>query len=576
MPPSTSLALCLLLLVPTLSMAAKPARPPGNPTVVPTRPTVVVTLVVDQLAGWVAAERFEALPATGGLARLRREGTWIRELEYAHANTETAPGHASLYTGFAPTASGIFANELIGPDGQHIHLILDPEEKALTPVDLPTTDTGSPAPSLKVLRVPTLADRLRAKTPGAYIVSLSGKDRGALFAGGREPSASLWFDPRRRMFASSTGVMETFPKWAVDAGGPAAVAKAFDWKWEPLDPAWLAGVVKVVDDAPGEGDLGGYGKTFPHVASASKSPHQAWRAGPDVDRAVVDLALAALEARPPDAPVILLSLSFSGLDYVGHVFGADSHEHHDCLLRLDGQLKRLFDDLDVRFGADGWSALLSGDHGVPPMPEAVSLRCPKTGDTDRFERSCEVGARLFEDPVTADFKAAAVRDLGSADYIRGLVDPFIYLGPAALVSEAETRRALLWVRDYLRARPEMHDAFIVRDLPSKCPSGDSALGHVCRSVPKDHPLLRNAVYLVPKRGYFWDAEWTPGGGAGHGTHWRYDRVVTLLARSPGRIKRGQVVEKPAPFTTFTRTAASLLGIPLWREVKNAPRLVTGR
>ena len=96
MPPSTSLALCLLLLVPTLSMAAKPARPPGNPTVVPTRPTVVVTLVVDQLAGWVAAERFEALPATGGLARLRREGIWIRELEYAHANTETAPGHAKV------------------------------------------------------------------------------------------------------------------------------------------------------------------------------------------------------------------------------------------------------------------------------------------------------------------------------------------------------------------------------------------------------------------------------------------------------------------------------------------------
>src|SRR5580658_6875064 len=35
---------------------------------------VLVTIVVDQLAGWIADERWPELPKDGGFARLRREG----------------------------------------------------------------------------------------------------------------------------------------------------------------------------------------------------------------------------------------------------------------------------------------------------------------------------------------------------------------------------------------------------------------------------------------------------------------------------------------------------------------------
>ncbi|HSI05589.1 MAG TPA: hypothetical protein VLC93_13975, partial [Myxococcota bacterium] len=59
---------------------------------------VVVTIIVDQFAAWVASERLETLPADGGFARLRREGTYVRAIRYAHAATETACGHAALFT----------------------------------------------------------------------------------------------------------------------------------------------------------------------------------------------------------------------------------------------------------------------------------------------------------------------------------------------------------------------------------------------------------------------------------------------------------------------------------------------
>ena len=45
-----------------------------------------------------------------------------------------------------------------------------------------------------------------------------------------------------------------------------------------------------------------------------------------------------------------LTVSFTGLDYVGHRYGPKSHEVQDLLLRLDIQIGRLLDTLDRRLG----------------------------------------------------------------------------------------------------------------------------------------------------------------------------------------------------------------------------------
>src|SRR5689334_7144286 len=106
---------CLVALL--LLTACTRARPPET---IPPRapPRVVVALVVDQLAAWVAAERFPHLPSDGGFARLTREGTYYVQAEMPHAVTDTAPGHAVLFTGEPPRTSGIFGNEVVAPSGE--------------------------------------------------------------------------------------------------------------------------------------------------------------------------------------------------------------------------------------------------------------------------------------------------------------------------------------------------------------------------------------------------------------------------------------------------------------------------
>jgi hypothetical protein len=82
---------------PQSALAAAPLA--SADTAIALHKPIVIAIVVDQLASWVLRERIDKLPVGGGFARLRREGKYYQEMAYAHAITETAPGHASLFTG---------------------------------------------------------------------------------------------------------------------------------------------------------------------------------------------------------------------------------------------------------------------------------------------------------------------------------------------------------------------------------------------------------------------------------------------------------------------------------------------
>jgi hypothetical protein len=66
--------------------------------------------------------------------------------------------------------------------------------------------------------------------------------------------------------------------------------------------------------------------------------------------------------------------------------------------------------------------------------------------------------------------------------------------------------------------------------------------------------------MLAQPGAFFDPNYTPGFGTSHGSPYLYDRAVPMLVRAPGRVAAGATIEAPLPFATFTRTAASLLGV----------------
>jgi hypothetical protein len=547
-----------LLALGCTARAPAPTTPAPRPAAAP----LVVTIVVDQFAAWIAEERLPLLPDDGGFARLRREGTWYRHVRYGHAATDTAPGHSSLYTGHAPRESGILANEVPDARGERVSILRDEASRVVND-EGPTEAVGS---SIARLRVDTLADALRARSPDAVIVSLSLKDRGAIFGGGRRPTATVWFDPRSDRFVTSTAFAQTLPAWVRPHGLSPALQALRSTPWTLSDPTWVRAHAATPDDQPGEGDLDGWGTTFPHDFAHARRAPGAMRASPMGDAALLQLAEDALAAtRDPRAPM-LLAVSLSSNDYIGHLFGPDSWEAWDQLRRLDASLGQFFARLDALAGRDGWSLVLSADHGITALPEVAGIPAARPwcdgasprGGADPYERPCGALGRLDPDEIARELQAAAVRALGEGQWVRGVADPYVYLTDAAEAlppARRELLQAAMTAR--LREHPEVERVIDTRAVAATCAEGESVEALLCHAIPEGNGA---ALYAQTRAGAFFDPGYALGRGTSHGSPYLFDRTVPMLVRAPGREPAGRVVDEPTSYTAFRRQVERLLGM----------------
>jgi type I phosphodiesterase/nucleotide pyrophosphatase len=428
-------------------------------------------------------------------------------MEYRHALTETAPAHAALYTGKTPRENGITANDVRRDDvGSPVaSLLRDPDTKL---IGASGAIPGRPGISLTQLTAETLSEALLDRDPQSVVISISTKDRGAAFAGARiEPGqrapAVVWWDPETAGVVTSSAFAPKLPAWVRQPALPR------EYRWEQT----LSGsklVPRVPDDRPGESeDLGG--RRFPHVFAMTG---RTFRVTPEADRLTVDLALAAVEAEKTTAHPMLLALSLSRYDYVGHRFGPDSWEAWQALVELDRELARLFSGLDASLGKDAYSVLLTADHGIAPLPESVTGTSPWCAGDNPYELPCEPGVRLRSGELTSKLREAGVDRV---------VDSLVYL--------REGRAPDAALREALRAQPGIAEVFEVcaaDPARSEMERSVHATGPACVTPHAGGPLP--AYYLVQKRGSFF-AE--PPDVAGHGTPYRYDRLVPLLVNYAG-------------------------------------------
>lgn len=512
----------------------------------------MVAIVVDAMGAWIADERWGTLPSDGGFARLRREGTYIREVRYAHAVTDTAPGHAAIFTGVTPRESGIIANERV-EDGKLVGFLRDDQTRLVDSGGV----TDSIGASIAALHVPTVADRVRERFPHAQIASFSIKDRGAIFGGGHRPNVTMWFDTTLDRFVSSNAFAKSLPAFAAPLATTTAIQTFRAQPWSLLDRKFVETNSLGPDDQVGEGDWEGLGRTFPHDAAHAKKPAVSMRATPFGDEAVLALATAALRNRDAAQPMFL-SLSLSSNDYITHVFGPDSWEWWDNLRRLDAALAKLFLELD-RAGA--WSLVLTADHGGPPIPELTDNYRAWCKAPDRWKRPCEPTIRLYAHELSKQLEDAAIAALGPGHFINGVADPLVFYTAAARELDLERRKKLdNAVMESLRATNGIAEVRLVRALPALCPphSDESVDALICRSTMPDGPA---DIYFATKPGSFVDTRYAVGKGQNHGSPWRFDRTVPLLIRAPGRVDAGRVIDEPVSFQTTTRALEALANVP---------------
>jgi hypothetical protein len=213
-----------------VAWSASPAPAPAPPP----KPKLAVVISIDGL-GWARLEGYRPL-FSAGLRRLLDEGFALRAARYQHLNTETGPGHASLGTGAPPRVTGIVLNSWFeqGEDGELRNVYCTDQRDA----------SGRKIAGPGNLRVPTLGDRLVEAFEGSRVVSISAKDRGAIFLAGKSPAhAVYWWDGETGRFQTSAAyrppaAAATIVKRYNDTQAGGMLPARFGLVWEKLpEPA---------------------------------------------------------------------------------------------------------------------------------------------------------------------------------------------------------------------------------------------------------------------------------------------------------------------------------------------------
>src|ERR1017187_204863 len=392
LPRPFFIALVLLGLIPAAFASAYNARP-----------KLVVVIVIDQFRGDYL-ERYRDQFGDGGFRVFLDRGAYFTDCNYDYANTRTAPGHATLFTGSYTSGHGIVANEWWDPQ----------KKKRVTSVEDDTQQLvgaakGGPGASPHNLMSDTLGDELKLATGGkARVFAVSLKDRAAVLPAGFSGDAAYWIDPKNGDWITSAYYRPDLPEWVRNFNGrrpsERRAEKYWNREWKDSDGTVLGSTT------PRNGKDGAPASFYEVVGST-----------PFANNYQLEFAkeLVLYEKLGAGPATDLLVISLSANDILGHQVGPDSPQMRSMALELDRRLAEFFNVLGHQIGmANVWMAL-SADHGIAPLPDfAKTLRLP----------AANLDAKALREQINSLLSKKYAK---KADYVLDLDYPLAWLNEEA-------------------------------------------------------------------------------------------------------------------------------------------------
>jgi len=216
-----------------------------------------------------------------------------------------------------------------------------------------------------------------------------------------------------------------------------------------------------------------------------------------------------------------LSISFSSIDYIGHMFGPSSLESEDGILRLDRTLAALFSFLDERIGLAHVLIVLSADHGTPEAPGYLQRLGQNAGYVDLSSWDWE--------PALSTMKARFGK--GAEKLIQNYQHPYVYLDQQLLrqmaLDGAEVEQVLA---EELAKLPHVWAAL----SSSALRQGRVANTVLSRQVLNDLDRERSGdIYLIFEPNWFINDFGYVSVTVTHGSAWNYDTFVPLIFAGAG-------------------------------------------
>jgi hypothetical protein len=252
-------------------------KAPVNAPSTPTKPQLVVGIVIDQMRWDYLTRYYPLFQANGGFRRMLGEGFSCDNTQINYTPTVTACGHTCIYTGSVPALHGIVGNnwwENRSNKGMYCS-----EDKSVKGVGGKTEEDGQMSP--KNMLTTTICDELRMSNQFASkVVGIAIKDRGAILPAGHSANAAYWYEGKSGNFISSTYYLNDLPTWAQAFNQRKLPDSLYQAGWKTVLPAetylsYATADEKVYESKPFGKDANGFpydlskfiGKDFSKISS---------------------------------------------------------------------------------------------------------------------------------------------------------------------------------------------------------------------------------------------------------------------------------------------------------------------
>ena len=501
---------------------------------------LVVLMVADQLRPDLLS-RFDNL-YTGGFRWLIDNGVSFTNVHHEHSYTATGPGHYVIGTGQYPGPGGVLGNSFYDRVlSKKVNCVEDPVAKPI----------GGDGNARSYVRYGTtgIGDWMKSADSLSKVFSIGGKDRAAVFLGGKHPDMVLYYNYHDR-FISSDYYAESVPPWLDSFNQDLNIETYRDSLWTRSLPDSLYLKYAREDYFYGETDSyrnEPYSPVFPIGFDPDVDSGEEIMGMPWFEKFTLNLCESVLneESLGQDDHVDLLSISFSAMDWIIHRYGPFSQEVMDASIKLDEYLGDFISDLDRSIGLEHIEFILTADHGGLPLPEYERSQGRKSGRIDRDELI--EAFEWIEDEIAEVY----AKNL----FVRDGVNYFFNLGKLKKRNTQLSGPAGI-IKKYLPKVNGIEKVFTKQEILD----ADTTDKIIRRMKNMIHPERSPDVLALVSSGNIYRFPY----GTGHGTPYDYDTHVPLLFSRKNRPKR-QVSGRVAT-VDIAPTIGHILSIPIPESV----------
>jgi predicted AlkP superfamily pyrophosphatase or phosphodiesterase len=329
-------------------------------------PKVTVLVVIDQ----GAYHHFIRLSPyfQKGFKTLLQEGISYENAHHPHGAPVTATGHATISSGCLARTHGVTLNSW--PDEQGKTVAFGDDEKF-----------GISAHHMLCENLSDILASNKSAQKKITVFALGNKPRAVIALAGQLGKA-IWFDDDKQLYTTSKAYFKEIPQWLTIFNQQHNIKKikTVTWKtrYPPNSPAYNLPFIDNYTFAAADTPL--INKKIPvftaHETSYNNGDNDhenSFSFTPYANENLFELCKTCINTHltTQSSDYLVLMVTISNLDMLGHLYGPHSREVVDSLYHLDWQIGDFLHYINNKIGLQNVLFILTADHGVAPIPELM-------------------------------------------------------------------------------------------------------------------------------------------------------------------------------------------------------------